>query len=182
MRPHWGWLTALGIGLVLEGILALVVPWIFTLGSVLLFAGFVLFGAATAFVSVFFSSGWKTALLHLLDAVLGVVVGAWIVRRPDLGAASLTAIIASFFLVGGLFRAIAASLIRFPEWGWAVLSGVVSTICGVLIARDLGFSATWVLGTLLGVELISRGWAMVRIAAAGRALSRTGAAGMVFAA
>ena len=49
----------------------------------------------------------------------------------------MTMLLAALFIVGGLFRAAAASAIKFPRWGWTVVSGVISCALGVFLL------ATW---------------------------------------
>jgi len=46
---------------------------------------------------------------------------------------------------------------RVPNWGITLLSGVVSILCGVLIAAEWPESAIWVVGTFVGVSLLMRG-------------------------
>ncbi|HVN30859.1 MAG TPA: DUF308 domain-containing protein [Thermoanaerobaculaceae bacterium] len=46
LRPKWGWFLALGIALLLLGAVALIVPWLTTLTSVLVFGWLLVFGGA----------------------------------------------------------------------------------------------------------------------------------------
>ncbi|MBW8884292.1 MAG: hypothetical protein JF612_05835 [Planctomycetia bacterium] len=66
-------------------------------------------------------------------------------------------------------------MIRFPQWGWSLLSGVLATLVGLMIYRNLQEDAVWVIGTLIGIQLIFDGWFWIMLAAAIRQLpsSRT---------
>jgi uncharacterized membrane protein HdeD (DUF308 family) len=49
------------------------------------------------------------------------------------------------------------SLRPISGWGFAVLSGVISLLLGIMIIADYPWSATTILGILLAVELLSNG-------------------------
>jgi uncharacterized membrane protein HdeD (DUF308 family) len=70
----------------------------------------------------------------------------------------MAAFVAAFFIIVGIFRILAALVIRFPHWGWAMLNGVVTLLCGVIIYRHFAQSAVWVVGILVGLELLFHGW------------------------
>jgi uncharacterized membrane protein HdeD (DUF308 family) len=56
--------------------------------------------------------------------------------------------------------------------GWLLLSGLVAIAVGALIALGLPSSATWAIGLLTGVNLISTGLGFVVVALAGRRVSQ----------
>jgi uncharacterized membrane protein HdeD (DUF308 family) len=76
----------------------------------------------------------------------------------------LTLILASFFVVGGLFRAIGAEALRFPRWGWLVFSGIVSVGLGITLLAQLPASSLWFIGFAIGVDLILEGASLVGLA------------------
>jgi uncharacterized membrane protein HdeD (DUF308 family) len=169
LRPKWGWLLALGIGLIILGAIALVVPFVTTLTSVVVFGWTVFFGGAFEIAAAFGTKGWSGILLHLLSGILGLVVGAILFLHPGAGALALTLLLASLFLVGGLFRVAAAVTLRFPRWGWAVASGLVTTALGFIVWSGWPLSALWLIGTFVAIELLCRGLAWVMFAFAVRA-------------
>ena len=172
LRPKWGWFFALGIGLLVLGVVALGLPWVTTLTSVLFYGWLLVFGGVFEIVSAFRTTGWRGILLQLLGGILSVVVGALIVAHPDAGALGLTLVLATLFLVGGLFRTGAAIVLRFPSWGWSAVSGIVTAFLGVYVWVAWPVSALWVIGTLVAIELLSRGWAWVMFAFAVRHVSK----------
>jgi uncharacterized membrane protein HdeD (DUF308 family) len=173
LRPKWGWFLVLGIGLLVLGVVALGLPWVTTLTSVLFYGWLLVFGGVFEIVSAFRTTGWRGILLQLLGGILSLVVGALIVAHPDAGALGLTLVLATLFLVGGLFRTGAAIVLRFPSWGWSAVSGIVTALLGVYVWAAWPVSALWVIGTLVGIELLSRGWAWVMFAFAVRHVSKT---------
>ncbi len=172
LRPKWGWFLALGIALVLLGAVALIVPWLTTLTSVLVFGWLLVFGGVLEVVAVFWTKGWRGILLHLFGGILSAVVGALIVMHPNAGALGLTLLLATLFLAGGLFRIGAAVALRLPSWGWSVAGGIVTALLGVAIWIMWPFSALWVIGMFVGIELMFRGWAWVMFAGAAREISK----------
>jgi uncharacterized membrane protein HdeD (DUF308 family) len=167
-RRHWGRFLVLGIALIVLGSVALGAAWLTTLASVLLFGWLLIFSGVMETVAAFWAGQWSGFFLHLLSGVLNVVVGVLILAHPGAVAVGLTLLLAVFFLVAGLFRIIAAFALRFPNWGWALLGGVITTILGAMIWAEWPSSALWVIGTFVGIELLFRRWGWVMFALAAR--------------
>jgi uncharacterized membrane protein HdeD (DUF308 family) len=172
VRRNWFWFLALGIALIVLGVLALGAPWLVTVASVLLFGWLLLFAGVAEAVGAFWARRWSGFFLHLLGGVLNIVIGLLLVAHPTLAALALTLLLAAFFLVGGLFRVGAAAAVQFPGWPWAVLSGAVTALLGLLIWAEWPSSAVWVIGLFVGIELIFRGVGWVMFALAARELPR----------
>jgi len=75
---------------------------------------------------------------------------------------SLTLIIAMFLLFEGLFRI----SVRYPNWGWLLLDGVVSLMLGLMIWRQWPLSGLWVIGLFVGIQRILNGWSLVMLSLA----------------
>jgi uncharacterized membrane protein HdeD (DUF308 family) len=174
VRRNWGWFLVLGIGLIVIGTAAIVAAEIATLASVLLFGWMVLIGGVLEVVAAFWARAWSGFFLHLLIGVLNVVVGVLILGHPVAAAAGLTILLAALFLTGGVFRIVAAAMLRYPNWGWSGLDGVVSLILGVMIWANWPEASLLVIGTFIGIALVFRGWAWVMFALAVRRLPHTG--------
>jgi uncharacterized membrane protein HdeD (DUF308 family) len=84
---------------------------------------------------------------------------------PVESTALLTMFIAAFFIVVGVFRIIVSLLERFPQWGWALLNGVITLLAGVIIYDSFPASALWVIGLLVGLELLFNGWTWIMLSA-----------------
>ena len=83
-------------------------------------------------------------------------------------AAVMTLLLATFFLVGGLFRVLAAVALHFPNWPWTFVSGLVSVLLGASIWRQWPYDSFWVIGLFIGIELLFRGCSLVMLALAAR--------------
>ena len=63
-------------------------------------------------VNAFRAFSWQGFFLFLLNAIIRGVTGYPLLRHPDAGAAGVTMLLASLFIVAGLFRAVGAGVIR----------------------------------------------------------------------
>jgi uncharacterized membrane protein HdeD (DUF308 family) len=100
----------------------------------------------------------------LFAAILFLVAGFIMVFRPVISAEVLTLFMALFFLIGGLFQLIGSIWIGLPGWGWSAADGVITVILGLMVLAQWPASGLWVIGLLLGIDLIFYGLAWVAIA------------------
>ena len=152
------WFFALGVGLVILGMIALSSAAMASVATTLVIGFLLLIGGFGELIGVFWCRGWTGFFHHLLSGVLSIVVGALVVRAPVDTALGITLLLAILFLVGGIFRIITVASHRFTAWGWPLASGVIDLILGVMIWREWPGSALWVIGTFVGISLIFRGF------------------------
>jgi uncharacterized membrane protein HdeD (DUF308 family) len=157
MRTNWGWFLALGIVQIVAGMLAVsfafsaTVASVVTLGVLLLVAGGAQVGAAI------WARDWSGFFLFLLVGVLYAVAGFFTLQQPVLAAESLTLMLAAAFVVGGVFRIIVALVERFASWGWVLANGTITVLLGIAIWQQWPASGLWVIGMLVGIDLIVNG-------------------------
>jgi uncharacterized membrane protein HdeD (DUF308 family) len=157
------WFLALGVVLILAGMLAVSMSFAAGLATVTVLGLLALVAAGTEFASAIWSRGWRGVLLHILVGVLYAVFGFMILSRPGVALTTLTMLVAALFLIGGVFRVVIAAGLRFHNWGWEVAGGVVSVVLGALIWHDLPESAVWAVGTLVGIDLVFTGTTWVAL-------------------
>jgi uncharacterized membrane protein HdeD (DUF308 family) len=116
-------------------------------------------------------------LWSLITAALSFALGILLIWKPVEGALSLTFVLTAFFLVEGVFQ-IATSLVYRDSlpgtWGWMLASGVSDLLLVAIIVLGWPATGVWVLGLLVGINLIMSGWAIVMMGFAGRQLTKTG--------
>lgn len=100
-------------------------------------------------------------LLYLLGGVLTLVVGLMVLAWPGAGLGALTLMLAGYFFATGLFRTITSLMDRYPRWGWDCADGLVSVALGAIIMAQWPNSTLWAVGIVVGVELLSRGIALM---------------------
>ncbi len=166
LRADWWWLLLYGVLLTVCGTVAIAVPPLAT-GGVLIVLGIALMvgGAATIILSCW-AGKWSGMLVQLLVGVLYIVAAFTIFDAPVKAALFLTMFIAALFIVVGAFRVLAAMMIRFPHWGWALFNGILTFLLGVIIYRQFPGSAFWVIGLLVGVEMLLNGWTWIMLSLA----------------
>jgi uncharacterized membrane protein HdeD (DUF308 family) len=170
LRAEWWWFLILGILLVLSGTVALVYPFVASLAVVVVLGMSLLVSGVATIVTSFWAGKWSATLLQLLIGIFYAVLGFIILDTPVESVASLTLVVAAMFIIIGIMRSIAALSIRFPQWGWALLSGVLTTLVGLVIYKHYPETALWAVGTLVGVQLLFDGWFWIMLAAAIRRL------------
>ncbi|HQH28611.1 MAG TPA: DUF308 domain-containing protein, partial [Oligoflexia bacterium] len=83
---------------------------------------------------------------------------------PQFGLELLTLLLAAYFVTEGISCLILSFKVR-PHlgWGWLLLDGIVTSCLAFLIAAAWPVSGVWVLGTLLGIDILISGVAAVSI-------------------
>jgi uncharacterized membrane protein HdeD (DUF308 family) len=166
IRRSWVWFLVLGVLFMLLGAACVVGDVTATFATVLFFGWLLLFSGVVALIHAFRTHTWAGFLLHLLGALLRGFTGYLLIRYPSSGAAGLTLVLASFFVVGGVFRAVGAGMVQFPRWGWAAFSGIVSLILGMILLVQMPVSSIWFIGFAIGVDLVFDGASLVGFATA----------------
>ncbi|MGA9625162.1 MAG: HdeD family acid-resistance protein [Bryobacteraceae bacterium] len=166
IRGSWGWFLFLGILFIALGTACIAFNITATFTTVLVVGWLLLIGGGVALIQSFTTGTWGGFFLYLLTALLRGFTGYLLVRYPLMGAETLTVVLASFFIVGGLFRAIGSGMAKFPSWGWAVFSGVVSVALGVMVLWQMPITGLWFIGLAVGVDLIVDGVAVTSFATA----------------
>jgi uncharacterized membrane protein HdeD (DUF308 family) len=169
-RRNWGWLLASGIIAILLGIAAVIDSVLATIVSMLFFGWVLLIVGIVEAVQTIRHRHSGHVFLHALDAVFSFVVGLMLLTRPLAGALVVTLLLASFFIVAGVFRVVAALRLRTPHWGWGLASGGITLILGILVWTQWPVSSLWIIGLFIGIHLMFRGWAQVMLAAAAHSL------------
>ena len=165
-RGSWGWFLFLGILFILLGVICITGEIATTLITILVLGWFLMLSGVVELVHAFRVRTWGGFALYLLGALLRGFTGYVLIRYPGAGAVAITLIIAFFFIVGGVFRAVGAAALRLPQWGWTVLSGVVSLVLGVALLAQMPVSAVWFIGVVIGVDLIMEGISLIGLATA----------------
>jgi uncharacterized membrane protein HdeD (DUF308 family) len=167
LRRHWVLYLVEGIVLVVLGAIAIILPPLGTLAVTILFGWLFLVSGVVGLFTSFWMRHAPGFWWSLISAVLGVVVGLWLLAMPVSGAVSLTLLLIAFFFVEG------AASIMFAldhkrelsgQWGWMLVSGVVDLVLGVLILAGLPSTAAWAIGVLVGINMVFGGIALIMMA------------------
>jgi uncharacterized membrane protein HdeD (DUF308 family) len=156
-----GWYLALGIFLVLLGLVASYMAVATTMLSVV-FLGWILFAAGAGLVILSFLTGrWSGFLLTLAAGVLSIIAGITTLSNPVSGAIAITLMIGTILIAAGIYRSVASVVMRFPYWGWALVSGIVTFALGVMLVNGWQRTSLWFLGLAIGIDLILHGFSWI---------------------
>jgi uncharacterized membrane protein HdeD (DUF308 family) len=164
VRRNWGWVLALGVALIILGVLALGAPWVVSLTSMLFFGWLLVIGGVLQTVHGFWRRKWSGFFLDLLTGILYLVVGMMFVEKPLESLVTVTLIIAAALMFFGAMRIVVALSTDFQHWVWLLLNGIISLVLGVLIWRGWPEASLWVVGLFIGIDMLFYGWALVMLA------------------
>jgi uncharacterized membrane protein HdeD (DUF308 family) len=161
VRRHSLWYLVQSALMIVGGIIALLYP-ILSSFAVVLFLGWILiFSGIVQGISLIGAQNVPHFWLQLVSVVLSVIVGVLLLRHPGAGLLTLTLLLIVFFMVEGISKLIFALTIRpFPNWGWVLASGIVGILLSFYLWASLPITAIWLLGVLLGIQLICEGAAL----------------------
>jgi uncharacterized membrane protein HdeD (DUF308 family) len=167
-----GWSIALGILMILAGMIAICAPLIAGVLIVYVVAWTAIFNGGFQLVYAFRAHSGGRMILEILLGLLYIVAGVFILMHPSGGLLALTLIIASFLLVYGVFALVLAFQMRpLSGWGWILFDAIVTILLGALILAHWPSTSEWVIGTLVGVSFIASGVSRLMLSLAVRKLA-----------
>lgn len=160
-EKSWWLYLLLGIVLLIAGAFVLGDVVLASVVSAIFIGWAVALAGVLEIIHAFSARGWKGFLLDLLLGVLYIAGGAMLLSNPVAASVSLTLVIGAIWIVSGMFRMVLAGAV-WREGGWAIfLSGIVAVLAGAIILARWPASGLWVLGLLLGIDLLVNGIAWI---------------------
>ena len=159
------WFMIQGGFLVLAGLVALISPLFASTFFVVVLGWMLVLAGLAQGIGLIGATGVHYFWLQLISAALAVLVGFLLISRPEAGLVAATLLMVAYFLVDGLQRVVFALMIRpMRNWGWMLLSGIIGIVLALVLVWKLPEAAGWLIGLMLGIELISVGGAMAYLA------------------
>ncbi|MGW3204314.1 HdeD family acid-resistance protein [Streptomyces sp. NPDC001135] len=168
LRHSFGWLAALGVILVLAGLVGLVYTSVATLTSMLLFGWLLLIGGIIGLLHAIQARGTSFFWLGVIVAALNIAAGVVVIRLPHAAAAALTMFAALLFLSAGLFRLVGSVIVRGPHFGWTLLLGAFDLLLGILVLASWPSSSQYVIGAFFSLALLFDGLGLLATGYGGR--------------
>jgi uncharacterized membrane protein HdeD (DUF308 family) len=175
LRAHWRLFLFQGVIMIGLGVLAIAAPVWATLAVDVYVGWLFLISGVIGLVAMFSARSVPGFLWTFVTALLSVAVGALLLWRPVEGVLSLTIVLTAFFIVEGIFQAVAALIYRdgMPgSWGWLLVSGLADLALAAIVIMGWPGTAVWMLGLLVGINLLTSGWAVVMVALGARDLEQ----------
>ena len=159
------WYLLQGALMVIAGLVALLFPVFSSVAAVLMLGWLLIFSGIFQAISLIGATNVPHFWLQLISVTLSILIGVLFVRNPGQGLITLTMLLIVFFMVGGMAKIIFALTIRpFPNWGWVLASGGIGVLLSIYLWSSLPVTAAWLLGLLVGIQLISEGAAQAYMA------------------
>ncbi len=179
-KKEWWCFLLLGFTLIICGAIAIVFPFFSSTVVVIVIGAALIVGGVSLIISSFWAGRWSGFFLQLLVGVFYTVAGFTVIDAPLRSVVVFTLLLAAFFIVIGIIRIVTALVDRYPMWGWSLLNGAITLLLGVIIYRNckpsriaeamtegdiaaLADSWLWVIGLLVGIDLIFNGWNWVML-------------------
>lgn len=167
MHSHWKLYLAEGVGLLILGLIAIIVPPLATLAVTILFGWLFLVSGVIGLITTFWMRSAPGFWWSLASGVLGILAGIWLLAQPIAGPLTLTVVLIAFFLIEGsssIMFAIDHRRELSGRWGFMLLSGIVDLVLALLLLAGLPSTAVWALGLLVGINLVFGGIALIAMA------------------
>lgn len=161
VKKHSLWYLVQSALMIVAGLVALLFPTLSSVAVVFFLGWLLIISGVLQAISLIGASQVPHFWIQLLSVVLFLVVGWLLLRHPGAGLLSLTLLLIVLFMVEGFAKVIFALTIRpFPNWGWVLASGIVGILLAFLLLANTPITALWLLGALLGIQLIVEGAAL----------------------
>jgi len=161
VRRHSLWYLIQGGLMILGGVLALVYPVIASFAVVGLLGWVLIASGIVQGISLIGAQSVPNFWLQLVSVGLSIVVGILFLSDPGGSLTTVTFLLIVYLVVEGISKVIFALTIRpFPNWGWVLASGVFSVLVAFVLYASLTSVSLWLLGLLLGIQLIAEGAAL----------------------
>ncbi len=171
-----GWSIALGVLMIILGIIAILAPWEFGLLIVLVVGWAAIFNGVAQLIFAFRAHSGGRAILEAILGLIYIVAGIYLLMHPAGGLLALTLLLACFLLVYGIVALVLAFHMRpLRGWGWILVDAIVTILLGILIWAHWPLNTEWVVGTLFGISIIMSGVTRLMIAMAFRRLATSAA-------
>jgi uncharacterized membrane protein HdeD (DUF308 family) len=150
--------------MVIGGVVAILFP-VFASAAFVWFLGWILIASGIVQGLGLFSARHHPSFwLTLIPAVLAIVVGFLLIRNVAGGMLVISILLIVFFMVEGISKIVFALTIRpLANWFWVLASGVLAVVLAVILWGSMPVTAAWLIGLLLGINLITEGFALAAL-------------------
>jgi uncharacterized membrane protein HdeD (DUF308 family) len=164
-----GFSIVLGILLIICGFLAILLPIEMSFGVVIVIAWLLMISGVVQFINAIRGRTEGSRLWTGVIAVIHFVMGLFLRLNLGIGVAALTLALIGFFVAQGVIDIVVYFRTRKSgASGWVLFEGVITLILGLMIWRHWPSGSLWVIGTLVGINMIMVGTTRLMLAMAVR--------------
>ena len=168
-----GAVTLWGVLTIVLGVFAMGAPLVTGLALAVLIGISLVAAGLMQSIYAFQAGSIGKGVLRLLFGGVTVLAGLTIAGQPGIALATLTLILAIYFVVDGVTTLIASTAVAGGQGkGLIIFNGIVTLVLGIMIWRGWPVSGAWAIGILVGIRLIFSGMTMMALGAVGREVSK----------
>ena len=164
-----GFSILLSVALIVCGILAILLPVEMSLGVVIVISWLLMISGVVQLIHAIRGKTAGSRLWAGIIAVIYFIMGLFLRFNLGIGIAAFTLALIGFFVAQGVIDVFAYFRMRKAgASGWQLFEGVITLILGVMIWRHWPSGSLWVIGTLVGINMIMTGMTRLMLALAVR--------------
>ena len=168
-KKNAGMIQVFGVVEIILGVLAIAAPAVAGGAIATMIGVLLMFGGILRLFSAFMADSFGSGALSFLWGLIVATAGFYFMIHPGLAMGTLTLMLAVVFFVDGLLRVIMSFKVKpVKGWGWMLFGGIVSLILAIMIWRQFPLSGVWLVGTLVGINLVFSGFTTFTVAAAAK--------------
>lgn len=170
LKRNSGFTIAMGVILLLVGLLAMGAPLVAGLSLAMLVGIMLIVGGIGQLV---FAVKTGKGIFSIILGILTVVIGGYMVGNSAVALSALTIFLAIYLLISGISEVLMSFQLRPAKgWGWALFSGILALLLGAIIWNQFPLSGAWAIGILIGIRLFFSGWALLMLGLAARSAAK----------
>jgi uncharacterized membrane protein HdeD (DUF308 family) len=171
VKAHWKAFLFEGILLAILGLAAMIVPPLASLAVTIFLGWMFLVSGVGGLIATYWARNMPGFWWSLISAALAVLAGLILLARPVQGVLTLTIVVGAYFLAEGVATIMYALEHRRElsgRWSWLLIAGLMDLLIAFIVIAGLPGSAEWVLGLLVGINLLFGGATLIGMALAAR--------------
>jgi uncharacterized membrane protein HdeD (DUF308 family) len=169
LRKASGWAIAWAILVIIAGLLMVSLPLLAGLGVAVVAGWLLVISGIFHLAEAFQAKGSGSFVWRLLVGIIYIIGGLTIAMHPAFGLVALTLALGFILIIQGIVGIFGYfGHRRLPGAGWILVYAILALVLGLIIWWDRARAAVWVIGTLVGINLIISGvtrlmiWSAVR--------------------
>lgn len=171
-----GWYIAAAVLFIVLGMLAIIEPALAGFAVSRLVGWLLVFGGVSHWIGAFKGGGAKQVIFQVLVGLAYLIGGFYCLMHPLLAIGTLTLLLASVILAGGVLEIISYFRLKGEDAsGWMLFNGIIALLLGGMIWFHWPSSSAWAIGILVGVTLFMTGMARLMFGLAARRFIRRAA-------
>jgi uncharacterized membrane protein HdeD (DUF308 family) len=169
VRQSATWSIVFSVLMIFSGVVAICIPPLAGLTVTVMFGWLLIVTGALHLGFAWRGQGAAAVIGEIAISVLYAAIGVYMLARPVAGLASLTLVIAGYLAAKGVLEGVIAFKFRpLPGTGWLLFDGILTVVIAALIASAWPASTAWAVGVLVGIAMISSGFARLMLSIAVR--------------